>query len=473
MSVGLHDGTPTGTKSPPSSVATTPTTGSRQGAGSLPKLASPSRDPSKFDEAAWVEEEDELLLSPTLRYTIESLRKQQVKMLLTGDKKTKESPESSPLKPGAWHVRRSRVADSGFDQQAPPAMDPRSTKLPSSIVSDTGRVKATSSPTSASRFSFFNITARKSTAPPPVTTTTSDDLVNLDISKALFPAGVPSEKDAFSPSAYKNLQMNAIGLLYKFQAAYRDKSVACQELRAEREAQQDEKLENETRTTHLKMQLEDMARKAAEAEASIQALMEEVKSEKKSRAEERAGREAGAMSSGMSTISEDLGAEDDQRKKYRRRSGGTTKSYDAFDTDDESIDEVSVFSRSRSPTLAASMSEPPNSLESVSRQSLSNPPALPPVPRSAATESSRASRQPQTQVSAFQRLFKGNSGDVQAKDGHSRAVHGCENCKGQDASVAWDTASLLRDENRGLKQRVSQLEDAVEDALDAVMGVSM
>jgi hypothetical protein len=32
--------------------------------------------------------------------------------------------------------------------------------------------------------------------------------------------------------------------------------------------------------------------------------------------------------------------------------------------------------------------------------------------------------------------------------------------------VAWDTVSLLRAENRGLKERVGSLEGAVETALD-------
>jgi hypothetical protein len=50
---------------------------------------------------------------------------------------------------------------------------------------------------------------------------------------------------------------------------------------------------------------------------------------------------------------------------------------------------------------------------------------------------------------------------------------GCRNCLGQDAGAAWNTAELLRDENRGLKQRVEDLELAVEGALDVVRGVGM
>lgn len=65
-------------------------------------------------------------------------------------------------------------------------------------------------------------------------------------------------------------------------------------------------------------------------------------------------------------------------------------------------------------------------------------------------------------MTTFQKLIKNISGDAPGS--------GCQNCRGQDASMAWDTVGLLRDENRGLKQRVGELEDAVDGALDLVNG---
>jgi hypothetical protein len=302
----------------------------------------------------------------------------------------------------------------------------------------------------------------------PVPVPKDDELINLDIDAALFPGGAPSDTETFSPAAFKNLHMNAVGILKKFQSAYQDKAIACQELRAERDAQEDGKTEAETRTAHLKMQLEGMAQRATETEAMMQALITELNREKRLRAEEKSTRESGIMSSGMSTISEDLGAEDDQKNKHRRRSGGTTKSDDAgFDTDDESVDEVSVFSRSRSPTISASISDI-HVVENGNQGSI----APSPIPKSSMLEPPRPTRQSQAQMSAFQKLFKGISGD-HGKDPERPSVRACQNCQGQDASVAWDTASLLRDENRGLKQRVGELESAVEEALDAVMGVRL
>lgn len=149
------------------------------------------------------------------------------------------------------------------------------------------------------------------------------------------------------------------------------------------------------------------------------------------------------MPSNMSTVSEDLGAEEDQRRSVRRRSAETAKSDLGSDTDEESIEGASVFSRCRSPTLTASTSDAGH-MESMSPPTHHAKPALLGPPRA---------RQPQPHMSAFQKLFKGMASEA-SKDDDPRSVYRCRNCQGHDASVAWDTASLLRDENRGFKQRV-------------------
>jgi hypothetical protein len=53
------------------------------------------------------------------------------------------------------------------------------------------------------------------------------------------------------------------------------------------------------------------------------------------------------------------------------------------------------------------------------------------------------------------------------------ADDGCANCRGGSASMAWDTVGLLRAENRELKGRVGELEEAVTGALDVVMAVGL
>ncbi|KAM4068088.1 hypothetical protein HRG_009625 [Hirsutella rhossiliensis] len=361
-------------------------------------------------------------------------------MSLTGDK----IDDGRQGRVGTW-----------FSPRSPPTAE-RTASADATPTKMRGSPLGTSAPTSP---------ALKGVTPSPVPAPQDDELANVDIEAALFPSGAPADGDAFSPAAFKNLHMNATGLLRKFQSAYQHRTMAFRELEAEQEAQEDEKSEFETRTRHLKMQLEDMARKAADNEAAMRALMEELNKEKKLRIAEQHAREKNSISSSMSTRSEDLGAEEDQRRSARRRSGLTVKSDLSSDTDEDSVEEASVFSRSRSPTLTASTLD------------IGSPETMPPPPPPSYTKPAmlgtpRAPKQPQSQMSTIQKLFKGMSSEAPKED-DVRGVSSCRNCQGQDASVAWDTASLLRDENRGLKKRVGELEEAVEEALDAVNGIRL
>jgi hypothetical protein len=275
--------------------------------------------------------------------------------------------------------------------------------------------------------------------PPPVA---DDELYNLNVESALFPPGSPTDRDAFSPAAFKNLQANAVGLLGKFQAAYRAKVLAVRDLDGERAAQRDELEEAVTRAAHLKLQLEGMAHRAAEQEKAMQQLMDELMGEKHAREEERLARQRGAVGTAESMVSEDLGVDQDWGQR-KRKSGESAWG----ETDEESVDE-SVFSRSRSPTVQG-MGEGSVDLSMVK----------------SGTGTIRA-RNGGGQMNALQKMFKGIAGDVEE-------ANGCKNCQGQDSSVAWETVSMLRDENRHLRQRVGQLEVAVEGALDMVNGLGL
>jgi len=230
------------------------------------------------------------------------------------------------------------------------------------------------------------------------------------------------------------------------------------EIQAESSAQKDELEESETRVEHLKMQLEGMARKAAQQENDMRALVDELTAEKKARAQEKLMRERGVpvvgsqhMASEGSTISEDLGVEDEQRHRKWRKS---LKSDGSYDTDEESVEEESVFSRSRSPTIAPSVVE-----GSVIDAPASHKRVV------ALGQGEGRNKQP---MNRFQKLVKAATSALKEEEEYNGP--GCRNCKGQDASVAWNTVSLLRDENKHLKQRVGQLEVSVESALDAVNG---
>ncbi|KAL3953694.1 hypothetical protein ACCO45_011650 [Purpureocillium lilacinum] len=352
------------------------------------------------------------------------------KMPLTGDGKTGlAGPRSWPDTAHAY---------------ARPTSSPAPNTGPASVA-------RSASPAIAPRFALFSsLPSLKGPAPSKVAVPQDDEFINLDIQASLFPAGAPAEGDVFSPAAFKNLHLNAVGVLRKFQAAYQDRTMALLELRAEREAQNDEKIGLETRSHHLKMQLEGMAQRATEIESTMRALREELDTERRLRMEERHAKYATLSSL---SVSEDLGVEEDQMDE-RRRSVATSKTDLGSETDTESIAGASLFSRSRSPTVRSSITD------ATSTDSMP-PPPLPPKPK-------RNSLEPPPPASRHSR-----SHNCLRFNGFSEAVYSCRNCEGQDASAAWNTVSLLRDENKGLKRRVGELESAVEEVLDAVNGVSM
>ncbi|KAJ4424745.1 hypothetical protein N0V82_000673 [Gnomoniopsis sp. IMI 355080] len=331
--------------------------------------------------------------------------------------------------------------------------------------------------TAPSRLSLLTMFSRP---PPAVTAEMHDELLSLNVEEALFPPGTPATKDAFSPAAFKNLQTQATGLLTKMQNAYRQKAQALADVEKEREADRDELEEAETRAKHLKFQLEDMASKAAEQERRMKQIMEELAAERRARAElERfnpkgmqrlAPSPGGFQSEAGSTISEDLGVDEEelQKRKWRKSNGTDT----SFETDDDSMsyaESESVFSRPRSPSVSTTTTTRGIETSSVvdmpipTPQSMRGPSANSNKRTSVASVASTNRRSTQ-QMSTFQKLMKGISGD---------GTDGCRNCKGQDASVAWDTVGLLRDENKQLKHRVGELEDCLEGALDAVNGIGL
>lgn len=73
------------------------------------------------------------------------------------------------------------------------------------------------------------------------------------------------------------------------------------------------------------------------------------------------------------------------------------------------------------------------------------------------------------QKSTFQKFLQGITPAVVEEEdefgGIGMGVDGCTNCRGKDASVAWDTVGLLRAENKGLKEQVGVLEGGVDGAL--------
>ncbi|CAK7265537.1 hypothetical protein SEPCBS57363_001635 [Sporothrix epigloea] len=455
---------------------------------------------------------------------------------LTGSVKAK-SPERATIlptsqstmpEPSSLLSRRGMAngTNPSIGSNTPAACDAWAT--PKSAVTSAASGSATTSPSRFSQLatSMTMTLSRFTQQQSPVSSQSSysfehDEFYNLDVDAAIFPEGYPSGHDLTSPAAFNNLETNATVALRRMQYAYRQRTVAYRELADEKSVCDEELEEAETRAQHLKMQLEGMARQAADQQREMQLLMDELSAEKKARAQERAMLLAGMPTAATATVtpslaptivSEDLDVDEALQKQrhrpksasWRRRSlKSNDSSYDgnysdeegeegeesALDEDARSNGSSSVFSRSRSPTFmpgihtnldhAAGEQQTPQMahhprVAALSFGSVKLPgwPAPTPSTTPSATSISPTQNLNQHQpMSTFQKLVK-NVASAIKDDGTDRfTTSTCSNCRGEDVSFAWNTVSVLRDENKHLKQRVGQLEVAVEGALDMVNGV--
>ncbi|RDL35436.1 uncharacterized protein BP5553_07367 [Venustampulla echinocandica] len=374
---------------------------------------------------------------------------------------------------------------------APPSMSSsRSTspERPPAKLTKRPALPTLESPGSKPQTSMFNFFAPKTPVKPTNTVRipadmNSDEYLTLDINSALFPQGQPP--DPFSPSAFKNLLMNAEGLLLNLQQAYKLRTLSLHELTAEKSAIEEELEESSTRAQCLRTQLEDMAAKVSAQDATIAELATQLDIERHARAEEKEARDkstalvkgnalearARRETEGAEIPEEDLGiataaspGAGRERKKWR---GSADLSAEA-DSDAESGGAESVFSRSRSPTLTL------NSISTTRDTTLEiHQATFARLVPNANTPSQRPRVAPQ-QKSTFQKIMQGISPtSPEVKDqfgGIGLGSEGCGNCRGKDASVAWDTVGLLRAENKGLKERVGVLDASVDGALALCYG---
>lgn len=402
-----------------------------------PKLQSPLRHSINLNDSNFDVE------SQLYRLPSGQPRSLSVDMSFTGDKRPTAARTRSSLPAVTEEAPRNRFP-TWFSR--PNAPSPVSIDAPEPRRRSTSSASKASTPTS-SRFNFFgSLTSSAAVASP--SEEQNEALMNLDIEKGLFPNGVPVDGTAFSPSAFKNLQMNATGLLSKFQAAYEQRTAEFKDLQAERDIQSFNKSEAETRVEQLEKQLEEQATLMAERDAMIEYLLNKLALEK-DRTDEPTNGGKEIVNSAASTVSEDLGIDEDRLRRWRKSTSTSS--------DDESVDEASVFSRSRSPTICTSVSE-------------ISPTTAPAAQFKPATlEPPRAARNSNPQMNTFQKIIRG----ISSEKAQPTSTTTCLNCQGQTASVAWDTVSLLKDENKGLKDRVEELETAVEGALDVVNGLGL
>ncbi|KAF2994004.1 hypothetical protein E8E13_002536 [Curvularia kusanoi] len=298
----------------------------------------------------------------------------------------------------------------------------------------------------SSRFAWLLSTQKNasvhSPSPAPAYHNADDELLNLNISQALFPHG---PVDPLAPSSFNDLLANAEALLSRYQKSYRQLSTALVDAHSEQSAQDDELDEAETRARHLKMQLETMAARATEQDEQMRALMEELTIERHARQEEEAAR---ARNLALLRTQPQCSCADTPRR--RARVSNSSLSVDSgFESDatDSTADAASLFSRNcLSPT-------------GTDRSSiLEQEPDVTPTKHK--------------KVASLQR---GGTYDKPRNAGSGAAVSsshtwGCANCEGGSQASVWGRLSKEREENRVLRQRVESLEEAVEGALDVVGG---
>jgi hypothetical protein len=298
-------------------------------------------------------------------------------------------------------------------------------------------------PNASSKFAWLLSTQKNAAIPPPVPSPTyhnpEDELLNINIAQALFPHG---PADPLAPSSFNDLLANAEALLSRYQSSYRHLSTALVDARSEQSAQDDELDEADTRARHLKMQLETMAARANEQDEQMRKLMQDLAFERHARQEEEAARKRSlALIRGPAQCDHVAHQETPPR---RNRVSNSELSVDSGFESEAETDAASVFSRNCMSPTGTDISS---------------------VMESEGHDVTPKVRQPQ----ALQRRStydKVRDGTVNLEKGG----WGCANCEGGAQSGVWGRLAKEREENRTLKIRVEQLEDAVEGVMNIVDG---
>ncbi|PKY06236.1 hypothetical protein P168DRAFT_231762 [Aspergillus campestris IBT 28561] len=281
-----------------------------------------------------------------------------------------------------------------------------------------------------------------------------DEFLNMDVTAALFP---PGSAELDEHEAFLALRNNASNVLRSLQSAYKQRTFALHEVLAERVEKQEELEETRTRVGHLKLQLDGMAERVLQQDKEMKAMAEELEQERQLRRRDDEARRRSIMlvRSSDDDSTSDLGADlQAPKRSLKRNSNATFTSDSGFDSGDESLAE-SVFSRREgleSPTSTVAPS--PN----ISQIALSPPSTA--YLQASPKETKPATLSAPPRPSAYDRVLKGLSWGNSASK--------CTICYGVPASEAWSVMGVLKEENRGLKGRLGELEMVIDDCLSMV-----
>ncbi|KAJ5775401.1 uncharacterized protein N7511_000412 [Penicillium nucicola] len=307
------------------------------------------------------------------------------------------------------------------------------------------------------RFNFFGL--RRQEAKPVFPEPADDEFLNLDITAAL---SLP-DSDTSDNEALDVLRDQADQVLRRMQEAYKQRTFAMHQALADKNEKQEELEETRARVDHLKIQLDGMAAKVLDQEKAMQAMADELEQERNLRKEESHSR-----SLTMRAVHEDDDvpsmALQTPRRGGKRASHSTFTSDSGFESGDESVAD-SIFSQregveSPNSTLAAPS---PN----MSQIALSTPTAPTPTPTIQKNLVAATGAPPPARSSAYDRVLKGLA-STRLGSSFGGNSSNCTNCHGVPASEAWSVMGVLKDENRGLKTRLGELELVIDDCLGLV-----
>ncbi len=317
---------------------------------------------------------------------------------------------------------------------------------PTPLLQRKSTASAPFKPGMASRLSFFSSKV-SSTKAATNSVDLNDDLIELDISAVLIPSESP---DPYSPAAFKSLQQRAESLLLRLRSAYKERTISLRDIVAEKEALVEETESAETRARQLKTQLDEVSAKLAEQDEAMMNLVDELAQEKLARREEEEARKRSIR------LVEHAGP---PRTSDRRISLSNTVSDSGFESEDDSSAE-SVFSRRNgaySPTLSMSSVSTNNSPEAYHTPDFPPPLSLPQAARLRSVPNHAA---------------KGTRPFQQRDIAEEPTQPTSASRSGAQASEAWGVVRLLKEENSCLKQRVGELEGALDGCLDLVSNLS-
>jgi len=263
---------------------------------------------------------------------------------------------------------------------------------------------------------WFTRKAAQAPAPP----SAEDDIQAININNALFPNG---PVDQFSPHAFNDLLLNATQLLQRMQGAYKEKVDYIIAIKSEVDVQKEEVEEVETRSRLLRLQLEDMNRKADDQNKMMQELALQLAEEKvKVRAQNTV------------TLEETAGEVETPRQRKRASAGSASDS--GFESDAEYAESI-ISSAAETPLLPPSLTLTPH-LDQLNPGQGRERPSLP-SRQSTLSQPSRPT------------------------------AHSCANGnRGGSASAAWTTVGTLREENQDLREQMDAMQKMLQGCIEFV-----